>query len=106
VTDPGVRAAVARATAQVCTEWGLSDAQAFALVGRDPGRAYWALEIHEWLQSLYSDPLPAMWMTIPNGNAHIGGSPASPVRPVDHAINVDGGLWDVVTLLRSYGEGH
>jgi hypothetical protein len=61
--------------------------------------------INAALGTLFSGDLPALWMTTPNRNSAIGGTDSAPVRPVDHAIHVKGGLEDVWALLRGYAEG-
>jgi hypothetical protein len=99
------RTPYARAAARVCAAWGLTDADAEALVRGDAERAHIIIGIHGLLTDVYSGALASQWMTIPNYNPAVGGTPERPVRPVDHAIDSEGGLEDVWTLLRGYAEG-
>lgn len=99
------RTPYARAAARVYAAWGLTEAEGAALLRGDPERAHLVVGIGALLVDLYSPPLPAQWMTIPNRNPAIGGSDAAPVRPVDHAIDTENGLVDVWDLLRGYAQG-
>jgi hypothetical protein len=102
--EHSVAAALADALT-VCAEWGLTAAEAEALVAGDPERAAAVIRIEDLLDRLYSDPLPRMWMTIANKNPRLGGSVDAPVRPVDHAIGSPSGLADVLELLEGYTQG-
>lgn len=90
---------------EICTgRWNLTAAEAEALVAGDCDRAVAVIRIARLLAELYSGPLPAMWMTVPNRNPAIGGTEATPVRPVGHALRNEAGLWDVLRLLEGTGD--
>lgn len=91
-------AAVLAAAREICAGWGLTTAEAEQLVAGDAARAAAVIRIAELLATLYSDPLPAMWMTIPSRRF-------GAVRPVDHALKGEAGLREIWRLLEGYAQG-